>query len=70
MAFNHKRADFLAFKFWIFFSLFSLLKGIFSEDLKPVLGQPVSVHNPYHLNQQISYKLWIRLSKVLVNCVA
>ena len=28
MAFNHKRADFLTFKFWIYVSLFSLLNQI------------------------------------------
>ena len=29
MAFDHKRADFLASEFWIFFSLFSLINSYF-----------------------------------------
>ena len=43
MAFNHKRADFLASKIWIFFSLFSHLKAVF---FKKKFQQSLTKHHP------------------------
>ena len=58
--FNHKRADFLASKFWNFFSLFSLLKD---ENLYKYLGVDEDIEYDGRLNKERISKEFLRRAR-------